>query len=290
MAKEPNPERLLLRSVCLAAGLALAKTATGLGANSLGILASALDSLMDLLASGINWYSLRVSRRPPDQEHPYGRGKIEDLAGLAQGAFIALSGLGLLAESARRLARGVEIHPGAWGLAVMAFAAIASVWHSRDLRRAGAITHSTVLETEGIHFAMDWVSNLGVLLALLAVRTTGRAFWDIAISVAITLYILREAYRVLRFSVLEILDRGLPEEIRREIEATIRGHHPRIVGFHDLRTRKAGSRFFIDFHIEIRGVKDFAEAHEITEDLIDRLRERIPNADVTVHYDPEGGR
>lgn len=287
---EPRPQDLIRRSLALAAVLAAAKAAAGLRANSLGLIASALDSLTDFLASALNLYSLRLSERPPDAAHPYGRGKAEALAGLAQGGFIALSALGLLAESLRRVLRGAQVSPGAWGLAVMAFSAAASLWHSRSLSRAQAATQSTVLRTESAHFGVDFLSNLGVLIALGAVMVTGRAWGDVLISVAITLYILREAYRVLAFSAQEILDRGLPEETLREIETTIRGHHPQIVGFHNLRARRSGPRVFIDFHIEIRDVRDFTQAHEITEDLIDRIRRSVPNADVTVHYDPEGGR
>lgn len=285
-----NPQDLVKRSMLLAGTLTLVKTAAGLGTNSLSVLASALDSATDLLASGINLYSLRLSEKPPDADHPYGRGKAEALAGLAQGGFIALSALGLLAESVRRLMLGAVVKAGPFGLCVMGLSAVLSVWHSRNLARAEALTRSTVLRTERAHFSIDFLSNLGVLLALGMVLATGRPLWDVLVSVAITLYIMREAYRVLEFSALEILDRGVSTEILREIERAISQEHPRIVGFHNLRARQSGSRVFVDFHIEIRGVKDFAEAHEITEGLIDRIRRKIPNADVTVHYDPEGGR
>ncbi len=253
-------------------------------------MASAIDSLMDLAATAVNLVSLREAQRPPDPEHPYGRGKSEALAGLLQGALIGLSGLALLLESGRRVLRGAEVSPGAFALASMAFCAAASLWHGRRLKRASDGSHSTVLRTEGAHFLVDFLSNLGVLLALLAVRWSGRSLWDLGISSLITLLVLREAARVLGLSARELLDRRLPEPILREIQATILGHHPRVTGFHDLRTRKAGSRLFIDFHIEIRDVKDFEEAHEITESLIDRLRGKFPGADVTVHYDPLGGR
>ena len=86
------------------------------------------------------------------------------------------------------------------------------------------------------------------------------------------------------------MDRRLSEEVRSRIEALISGHHPSIVGFHELRTRRSGLKVFIDFHIEISGVEKFEEAHEITESLIDRIKAQIPNADVTVHYDPRGAR
>jgi len=289
-AGDATPEGLIRRSLVVAFALAVLKTAAGLAANSLAILASALDSFLDLGASAVNLFSLKMAARPPDVEHPYGRGKAEALAGLAQGAFIAASGLGLAAESVRRLLHGSDVSPGWFGFAVMAVSAGFSLWHSRNLARSRDATGSTVMRTENAHFAMDFLSNVGVIAALLIVRFSRASTWDILVCLAITAYILREAWRVIEYSALELLDRGLPPEVVREIETAIREHHPRVVGFHDLRTRKAGTRIFIEFHIEIRSVQDFDEAHEITEELIDRVRARVPNADVTVHYDPEGAR
>src|SRR5207237_2005512 len=104
--------------------------------------------------------------------------------------------------------------------------------------------------------------------------------------VAITLYILWEAYRVMEYSALELLDRALPTPVLKDIQKIINEHHPKILGFHDMRTRKAGSKFFIEFHIEIRGERDFNRAHEITETLIERIEAKIPNSDITLHYDP----
>lgn len=285
-----NPEALLRRSLAIAATLAVLKTAAGLAANSMAILASALDSLLDVGASAVNLFSLRLAQAAPDAEHPYGRGKAEALAGLAQGAFIAFGGLGLGVESVRRLLRGSDVSPGFFGFAVMAGSAVFSLWHSRDLARARDATGSTVMRSENAHFAMDFLANAGVLATLIFVRLTGASAWDLLVCLAITAYILYEALGVVRYSVLELLDRGLPPELLREIEAAIRHHHPNVVGFHDLRTRKAGSRYFIDFHIEIRKVRNFEQAHAITEELIDRIHQRVPNADVTVHYDPEGAR
>jgi cation diffusion facilitator family transporter len=272
--------------------LALAgfKTAAALMANSVSLLASALDSLTDFLASALNLFSLRLSQHPPDQAHPYGRGKAEDLAGLAQGLFIAVGGLGLLVESLRRLWGGSAMRPGLFGMAVMLISALLSLWHSRELSRAQATNSSTVLRTESAHFAADVLANLGVLVALWVSWAGGSPLWDVGVSIAITLAILRQALGVIQSAVLEVLDRGLPCEILTEIEGMIRGHHPLIAGFHDLRTRKAGSRLFIDFHVEIKDIQDFEQAHEIAETLIERIRQRIPEADVTIHCDPLGGR
>lgn len=278
------------RSIALAGGLCAFKIATGWHANSLGILASALDSGMDLAASALNLLSLRVARKPPDAEHPYGRGKIEALAGLVQSVLIAGSGAFLFVESVRRLARGARVEAGPLELGVMLLSAALSLWHSLSLRRVLSLAPTTVVRAEAAHFATDFLSNLSVAAALLAVRATGSVLWDLILCAAISLVIMRQAFGLLGASLAEILDRRPPRSMLRRLEAAILSHDPRIAGFHELRARRAGPRLFVDLHVEIRGVEKFREAHELTETLIDRLKKEVPQADFTVHYDPEGGR
>lgn len=285
-----EPLGLVSRSLKIAAGLCVLKAAVGIQSNSLGILASALDSLMDLGSSAINYVSLQIARSPADRDHPYGRGKAEALAGLFQSVFIGLSGLALLAEAFRRFWFGAMVHAGLLSLGVMVLGTVVSAFHGRSLKRAAARENSTVLRAEGVHFAMDVLSNLGVLAALIAVRLSRNPLWDVAISGLISAYILFESSRILRDSVLELMDRGLPPAVQSQIEEMILGHHPNLVGFHEFRSRKAGNRTFIDFHIEIRGIQSFEEAHDITESLIEKIKAKTPNCDVTVHYDPEGAR
>lgn len=281
---------LILQSMAAALGLAGLKLAAVVVSGSVGVLASALDSLMDFFTSALNYLSLRVSERPADREHPYGYGKIEALAGAVQGLLILAGGLAVLAESLRRVVRGARLEVGWPVLAVMAVSTLVSAVQGRRLARAAAERDSTVLRAEGLHFSMDVASNLGVLAVLGLLRLGVSPILDAAISAAISGYIVRASFGLAWSSIGELLDQRLSEDVHAEIEAIIRGHHPAVTGFHDLRTRRSGGRRFIDFHIEIAGVKGFEQAHELTESLIDRIKARMPNADVTVHYDPEGGR
>jgi cation diffusion facilitator family transporter len=261
-----------------------------MASNSIGVLASALDSMADFFSSSINLISLRISAMPPDRDHPYGHGKIEGLAGLLQGALIGLGALALFAESLRRLLKGAGVDPGAWSVAVMAASAFVSALHGRGLRAAALRQSGAILKAEWLHFGADAISNLGVLAALALVRATGNSLWDLAVAGPLAGFIMFEAGRLARESLEELMDHGLSPALQREIEAAILSHHPCLVGFHGFRARKAGSRFFVDFHVEIRGVDSFEQAHDITEDLIANLTARFPNTDVTVHYDPEGAR
>ncbi|MBI4051499.1 MAG: cation transporter [Elusimicrobia bacterium] len=286
----PRPRNLILQSLLAAFILAVLKILAGWLSNSLGVLASALDSVMDLFSSSVNYFSVRMAEKPADKEHPYGHGKVESLAGAAQGVIISVSGMILLAESIRRVIWGSNLSLGWSSLGVMVLSTAVSGVQGFRLSRAAFETQSQILRAEGLHFSMDVLANLGVLLALMVMRWGAPPVWDILISILVSGYILKESLTLLGNSVQELMDRSLSEDIHSEIERVIRSHHPSVVGFHELRTRRSGLKYFIDFHIEISGVDNFEEAHEITESLIDKLKSRIPNADVTVHYDPKGAR
>jgi cation diffusion facilitator family transporter len=274
----------------MAGGLAVLKAVAGIASGSLGVLASALDSLLDVTASAVNYVSLSVSNEPPDKDHPYGHGKAEALAGLFQGAFIALGGIGLLVESVRRVVFGGEVNVGGVALVAMAVSLTASTVHSMRLKRAAREGGSTVMKTEGAHFVTDVLSNGAVLLVLGVIRWTGWTTADVIVSAGVTVYILSQAWVILRDCVQELMDQGLPADTLVQIETLIRTHHTSVTGFHNLRARRAGGRSFVDFHIEIADVDSFKQAHDITEDLIDKVEALLPGADVTVHYDPADRR
>lgn len=289
MAQNPSLP-LIRRSMAIALALAALKVLAGSRSGSMAMMASALDSVMDFFTSGLNYVSARVADAPPDEEHHFGRGKAECLAALVQGAVIALGALGLLAESTRRLFLGSRVDPGAAVFAVMVVSGAVSVAHGWSLRRAAEREGSMILQAESLHFGMDVFSNLGVLAALAVVRATGDARWDLAAFALVTGYLLMESWRLMRGALAELLDRRLPPEVQAAIEKLVVEHDPRVVGFHDLKTRKAGRRCFINLHIEIRGVREFERAHEIAESLVDKIKALVPGSEVTIHYDPEGAR
>ena len=276
-------------SIGAACFLAIFKISVGLITHSLSLIASALDSLMDVLVSTVNLIAVREADKPADREHLYGHGKIESLAGLFQSLIISVSGLYLVFESVRRLIRGVELTQLPLGIGVMAVSMALTFFLVLRLKRVLRETESIIVGTEMLHFTTDFLTNGGVIAALLLVRATGSSLWDLAVAFVIACYILKQSIGILRKSVDELLDRALPPEEQKEIEGIILNYDPKIVGFHNLRTRKIGRQRFIDFHFEIRGEKNFERAHELTESLIKRIRERFPGSDVTVHFDPEGG-
>ena len=279
---------MLRFSIAGAVLLFVIKFITALLTHSLAVMASALDSFLDITVSTVNFIAARSAAKPPDNEHTYGHEKIESLAGLFQSLLIGLSGCYLVFESLRRMISGETLENIPVGFAIMLISLFVSILIVVILKRALRKNRSLILESESLHFTSDIAAHGGVLLALLLFIVTRWVFWDILVSVLIAFYIFKSAYAILMRSVHELLDASLPPQEVRSIHESIYAFDPSIVGVHNFRSRRVGGKVFMDFHIEIRGIKDFKAAHGRTEALISFLREKYPQADLTVHFDPEG--
>ena len=291
---DPPEERrkftLLRRSLWVAGTLAAAKVAVSVWTGSMGVLASALDSVTDLLISAGNLFALRYAEQPPDEDHRYGHGKAESLASLIQATLILAGAVLLLVESVRRFVGGASVELPWAGVAVMGVAIVVSVLHGRSLRALARRSASPILETESLHYLVDASANLGVIVALVLVWATGASAWDLIVSGLVSLHVGWEAIKLLRKAVLELMDAEPDEQLRERVEAILEAADERIIGHHRLRLRKAGPRLFVDLHIEIEGVEQFTEAHELSEQLRDAIVDEFADVDVTVHYDPAGAR
>lgn len=282
--------KALIWSISIASLLAVIKLTTGLMTHSMAVVALALDSVMDVASSVINFIAARKAAEPPDDDHAYGHGKIESLASLFQSVAIAGSGIFLIFESLRRLLLGSMVYEIRAGIAVMVFSFLMTVVLTMRLNAAQKKTGSLILSTEKLHYNMDLFTHSGAILALVLVQVTGKVFWDLLFSILVAGYIFKTSYGILRQAVDELLDRSLPPVSKEEIAGIIEGYHPSLGGLHNFRSRQVGRQIFLDFHVEIRGEDDFKKAHLLTEGLIDQIRAKYPDADVTVHYDPEGER
>lgn len=282
--------RALILSVCTASFLAVIKFLAGFLTHSMSVMASALDSLMDVGVSTVNLIAAKEAAKPPDEDHAYGHGKIESLAGLFQSTFIGLSGLYVLVESIKRLIVGSFVREIPAGIGVMIFSIVVSGLLVSRIQSVARKSRSLILTTEKLHFTTDILTNGGVILALILVKWTQFIIWDLLVSIAVALYIFRTSFRILRHSIDELLDRSLPPVSKEEIESIIKNYHPSIVGLHNFRSRRVGEKIFLDFHIEIRGEENFKRAHDMTEALIEQIQKHYPGSDITVHFDPEGAQ
>lgn len=274
-------------SILAAAFLILIKFGTGWLTGSIAVWASLLDSAMDIFASTINYFAVRAAARPPDEDHAYGHGKAESLAGLFQAAVITFSGLFLIREAIRRLIQPQPTHSETIGVATMVIAIVISIALVARLRRVAKLTDSPALSADAVHFASDVWTNGGVLLALLLISLTGWNMIDPLISILISLYILASALSVGRESVDVLMDRRLPPEVdERVAEIVSRFRDEGVHGYHDLRTRRSGSQKFIDLHLEVEGGKTLEEAHATSVRVLRTIEAEIPRSHVQIHTDP----
>ncbi|HEV2764924.1 MAG TPA: cation diffusion facilitator family transporter [Pyrinomonadaceae bacterium] len=282
-------QRAALLSVVTAASLIALKTTTGFLTGSISVWASLLDSAMDVFASIVNYFAVRAATRPPDAEHPYGRGKAESLAGLLQAAVISVSGLFLISEAVGRLLRPRPTSHEWLGVATMFVAAAASVLLVARLRRTADETESPALAADAAHYASDVYTNGAALLALFVTALTRWPLADPLISIAISLYILWTAVGVGRESVGDLMDRRLPKWVDRKIARVVGRYRKQgVLGFHDLRTRRSGSQKFIDLHLEVERHKTLEEAHELTVRVLRDIEREVPRSRVQIHTDPAG--
>jgi cation diffusion facilitator family transporter len=273
-------------SIAAAIGLCVSKFAVGVLTGSLGVLSSAFDSLADILMSAVNLFSIRESMQPPDAQHPYGHGKIEALATLFQGAVIGLTGAWVLREGYARLVAGRAPESADGGIAMMLLGVLASLAVSRFLTRVGRETDSSVLTADALHFATDVYTNGGILAALVVFRFTGWKWIDPGIALLVGVYILYAAGRLLFEAAQELLDRTLPDETVARIREVIESHKPLLVDYHDLRTRRAGSEYHVDFHVVLCREATVSDAHAVADHLEHEITDLLGNAHVVTHIDP----
>lgn len=266
--------------------LAVLKGVAGWWTGSLALLASALDSGVDTVISTTNLFGHRMAHKPADSEHAFGHGKLEALLALTQG--LVLMGIAIaIGVRAVLMLEGGEIRLEAGEAAVVSLISLlGTLWIVWFLQGALRGAESLILQAETAHYTMDLVNTAAVLIALVLARVTGIAEIDPIISMVVALTIVLSARRILADAIQELMDRALPGEVERVVDERIRAH-PETIGYHDLRTRRAGPQKFISLHLEIRADLPFSEAHRITEEVRDEVEGAIPGSHVFIHADPD---
>ncbi|MBI4115635.1 MAG: cation transporter [Candidatus Omnitrophica bacterium] len=276
-------------AIILSSCLSVLKAAAGLFSASTALLASALDSLMDVGISSVNYLAVQKGAKPPDEDHAYGHEKIESLASYTQGIIIILFAALLFIESIRRSVAGASVLHSNIAIGTVIVATFINLILTQILGRAEKKTGSLILKAENAHYSMDILSYLAIFLALLLVRITKWSGWDIVGGILVAGYVAFLAAQILIQAGNELVDRSLPKRFLDELDLLIKNHDPRILGYHEMRTRKVGTKTFIDFHLVMKPKQSFENAHAVAESLIEKIRFKFQNVDVTIHEDPEGG-
>jgi cation diffusion facilitator family transporter len=273
-------------SIATAVTLAAVKLVAGILTGSLAVIASAIDSTLDILMSGVNFFAIRQAEQPADESHPFGHGKFETLATLFQALIIAASGSWIVIESIHRLIDGAALQRVGQGALVLLASAIVSVLISRHLRKVGRETESSALEADALHFAMDIYTNLALMAGLVILSFVELPWLDPLMSLLVACYILYEAFKLIRHALREVLDAELPDAVRHEVLKLVEIHKGDLLDVHNLRTRRAGSQKIMDFHLTVCKHLTVEQAHSIADHLEERIREQIAGSDVTIHIEP----
>jgi cation diffusion facilitator family transporter len=287
-AQVPRKDSAAAVSIASNAVLIALKLAAAAITGSIAILTEAVHSSIDLIASMVAFYSVRKADEPADEDHPYGHQKVENLAAAIEGMLV-LVGAGIIVyESVRRLAQGAEVHSLGVGIAVIAFSALANLVVSGYLYRRARVTDSPALEGDAAHLRADAFTSLGVLAGLALVEISGIEAFDPATALVVAGAIVFAGLRIVTRSSRVLVDEALPSEELDAVREAIEDHGaPELVGFHKLRARKAGSRRYLDLHVQFRQGTSLWRAHEISHELQRAIRTRLRGADVLIHLEPE---
>lgn len=287
----PQTKRLLqfatTASVSAAMVLIAAKCVAWFMTGSVSVLSTLIDSLMDASASLVNLFAVRRALLPADVKHRFGHGKAEPLGALAQAAFVAGSSLYLVVEVIDRFVTPKPVANEMVGVGVMLFSIAVTLvlvgFQSYVVRR----TKSVAISADSLHYKGDVLIHASVIFSLIASSYLGTSLVDPLIGIGIALYLFWSVWRIAGASLHSLMDRELDENERgRIIEIALA--HPEVRDIHDLRTRSAGPRSFIQFHLELPKDISLVHAHEISDEVEAQVRTAFPGSGVIIHQDPEG--
>lgn len=268
--------------------LILLKIIAGTVTGSIAILTEAVHSSIDLVASIVAFFSIRKADEPADETHRYGHEKIENLAAAIEGILILVGSSAIAFEAIRRLIRGGRVSSIPLGLGVVAFSMVANVVVSTVIARNARATDSPALEGDAAHLRTDALTSGGVLVGLALVKATGAQWIDPAVALTVAAAIVVTGIRLLSRSSRVLVDEALPTGEVAQIRDTIANFSSRgVVGFHELRTRRAGSRRYVDVHVQFRAGTSLEEAHRTAHELQGEIADGLAGADVLIHLEPE---
>jgi cation diffusion facilitator family transporter len=273
--------------------LILLKVFAGILSGSVSILSEAIHSGMDLLASIIAFFSVKVSDKAPDAQHPYGHGKFENVSGVVEAVLIFIAAGWIIYEAIEKILGKTEgfktENSIIIGSAIMFISALVNTYVSQKLYKVAKKTDSIALEADALHLKTDVYTSLGVGLGLLLIWLSGKVFsqplyfLDPIIAMGVALLIIKESVVLLRNAYSPLLDSSLSENEIRIITNCIKKHD---VSFHNLKTRKSGQFRFADLHLELPSSIDLKNAHDLCDAIENEIQSKIKNIEINIHMEP----
>jgi len=274
-------------SVAVASLLIFIKMGAWFATDSISLLSSLVDSILDAGASIVNLIAVGHALQPADKEHRFGHGKAESLASLAQAAFIAGSGVFLFLESIERFIKPQEVLNSNAGIFVMVISIVMTLLLVGFQSYVVKKTKSGAIQADSLHYRADIFVNLAVIVSLILSANLGWFLADPIFALLIVFYMAFGAYKIGLQALDVLMDREFLDEDRDRIKK-IAESHEKVISVHDMRTRSSGPNSFIQFHAEMPKNISLAEAHEIADEVMYMVEAAFPNTEVLIHQDPEG--
>lgn len=253
---------------------------------SVGLLSDALESLVNLVAAVAALGALTLASRPPDADHAFGYSKAEYFSSALEGILIFFAALSIMVTAVPRLWAPQPVEQLGWGLLISTVAALVNGLTALVLLRAGKRLRSIALKADGHHLLTDVWTSVGVLIGLLAVKVTGWLILDPIIAIGVAINILWAGFRLLRETGSGLLDAALPQAERGVIDRVLSEHQAKGIQFHALRTRLAGSRRFVTFHVLVPGDWTVKRGHDLCEAIELAISTALPGTHTITHLEP----
>ncbi|GLC30440.1 cation diffusion facilitator family transporter [Clostridium omnivorum] len=265
--------------------LIIFKLIAGIFMGSISVISEALHSGIDLLASIIAFFSIREASKVPDDEHPFGHGKYENVSGFVEAILIFLAAILIIFEAVKKILHGATIENTGAGILVMLVATLANFIISMLLLKIAKKTDSIALEADGMHLLTDVFTSMGVLVGLVLVRFTGLKIIDPIAALLVAILIIKTSIDMTKKSIVDLVDSKLPEEEVNRIVDII-STYPQVKTYHKLRTRKSGQRREVDIHLKLDDSTSLTEAHSLCNAVEQDIKALFPECYVLIHIEP----
>ncbi len=286
MAVSNKNTKIAALSVASNSALVALKLAAGIFTGSISIISEAAHSSIDLLAALMAYFSVRSSGKPADDSHPYGHGKIENISGTIEALLIFVAAVFIIWESVKKLIHPAKMEKLEIAIGVMLFSSLVNIVVSKKLFKAAAESESVALKADAEHLRVDVFTSAGVFAALLLIHFTGWHALDPIIAIVVAIFIFGIAIKLTCEAGAPLLDAQLPPKEVEQVEKIICSH-PKVVGYHKLRTRKSGAERHIDVHLLVDKNLPISDAHHVAEEVEDQIRGNFKGSRVITHVEPD---
>jgi len=265
--------------------LVVLKLVVGYYTGAVSIISEAAHSAVDLLAAVIAFYAVRQADKPPDENHAYGHGKVENLSGAIEAVLIVVAALWIVIEAKDKLQTAYVPEFLEYGIVIMLISIVVNYYVSSKLYKTAIKTGSQALEADALHLQADIWTSAGVLIGLVIIKITGLAWLDSAIAILVAGVVFKAGYRMTKKSLYELTDISLPLEEEQLIINVIESH-TEVISYHRLRTRRSGSRRLIDMHLILFKDMHLNLAHTVCDQIEAEIKGKLEFCDVVIHLEP----